>query len=78
MLKRLAAARKPEHGIREQPGLFITENCTALLQSLPNLQRDDGNPDDIDTRQNDHEADALRYFLRRERTPPLRVRRWRL
>lgn len=78
MLKRLAAARKPEHGIREQTGLFICENCTALLQSLPNLQRDDGNCDDIDTRQNDHEADALRYFLRRERTPPLKVRRWRL
>ncbi len=78
MLKRFAAARKPEHGIREQPGLFICENCTHLLQALPNLMRKDGDPDDIDSEQNDHQADALRYWLMRERTPPLRVRRWRL
>ena len=80
MLKRFAAAKIPEHGIREEPGLFICANCTHVLTSLPNLMRKENDPDDITDKpqQNDHLADAIRYACRRERVPVLRVRRWRL
>jgi hypothetical protein len=78
VLKRLTATRPPEDGIRESPGLFICEGCAHLLGSLPNLQRDERDPDDVDTAQNDHEYDALRYWLRRDRVPPLRTRRWHM
>ncbi len=78
ILKRLAAAKPPEGGIREEPALFICENCTALLGSLPNLQRDEKEPDDVGTEQNDHQYDALRYWTRRIRIPPLRTRRWHI
>jgi hypothetical protein len=78
VLKRLTATRAPEDGIREEPGLFICERCAHLLGSLPNLQRDERDPDDVGTEQNDHEYDALRYWLRRDRVPPLRTRRWHM
>jgi hypothetical protein len=78
MLKRLTNAKPPENGPREQPGLFICQRCSNLLGSLPNLQRDERDPDDVGTEQNDHEYDALRYWLRRDRTPALRSGRWRM
>ena len=78
VLKRLTATKPPEDGIRESPGLFICERCAHLLGSLPNLQRDERDPDDVGTDQNDHEYDALRYWLRRDRVPPLRTRRWHM
>lgn len=76
MLTRLMAAKPPADARRERKALFIGDNCVNLLQSLPPLQRSESDPEDIDPDgQNDHEADALRYFLRRERTPPLSTRR---
>lgn len=47
----------------EEPALYITDNCTDVLRTLPTLQRDEHLPDDIDTKQEDHSADALRYRL---------------
>lgn len=78
MLKRLTNAKPPEIGPREAPGLFICSRCQHLLGSLPNLQRDERDPDDVGTEQNDHEYDALRYWLRRDRIPALRSGRWRM
>ena len=80
VLKMLMAAKPPEDGPREEPALFICANCENLLRTLPNLQRDEGEPDDVDQDgQEDHLYDALRYFLRREKTPPLSThRRWRM
>lgn len=79
MLKMLMAAKPPENGVREQPALYICEGCTNLLRSLPNLQRDPDDPDDVDSSGDDHLYDSLRYFLRREGTgvPPMgNNRRW--
>jgi hypothetical protein len=76
ILKRLMAAKPPEGALREEPALFITENCVNLLRSLPNLQRDESDAEDIESEGNDdHLYDALRYFLRREKTPTLSTRR---
>jgi hypothetical protein len=47
------------------PGLRICRRCTDLIRTLPNLTAPDkdsgGDMDDIDTKQEDHAADALRY-----------------
>jgi phage terminase large subunit len=47
------------------PGLRITRRCTNLIRTLPNLTSPEndgvGDMDDIDSKQEDHAADALRY-----------------
>ena len=46
-----------------QPKLKVFRNCAYLIESLPGLIRDEKNPEDVDTRGDDHAADALRYGL---------------
>jgi hypothetical protein len=75
VLTRLMAAKPPEEGPRERKALFICENCRELLRSLPPLQRSDSDPEDTETESDDHLFDALKYWLRRERTPPVSTRR---
>lgn len=41
--------------------LFVLERCTETIRTVPVLFRDDNVPDDIDTTQEDHIADAIRY-----------------
>lgn len=45
----------------EEPGLYIFNHCRNLLEHLPVLQRDDKKPEDVDTAQEDHDYDSLRY-----------------
>jgi len=45
----------------DKPGLYITERCHYLRQTLPILGRDQRRPDDLDSSGPDHGADALRY-----------------
>lgn len=47
----------------EAPGLWIFENCTDWIRTVPILQRDQRNPDDVDTDAEDHAADEARYCL---------------
>lgn len=44
------------------PSLVIHANCENLIRTLPDLPRDKNKPEDIDTRTEDHLADALRYL----------------
>ena len=47
-----------------KPNLYIIEKtCPNLERTLPVLVRDEKNPEDIDTTQEDHAADAARYSL---------------
>ena len=46
------------------PYLIITEDCTDLITTLPELIHDETNVEDLDTDSNDHWADALRYMLK--------------
>lgn len=57
------------------PGLLIFENCANLIRTLPNLVYDQHNPEDIDTTQEDHAYDALRYALSNTRERILRPAR---
>lgn len=47
----------------EGPGFYITQNCLASLDIIPVLQRDKEKPDDVDTKQEDHPYDGIRYRL---------------
>jgi hypothetical protein len=50
-------------GEDEQPMLKVFSTCTELIRTLPVLQHDPDRPEDLDTRQEDHAADELRYAV---------------
>ena len=47
----------------EEPRMVITSNCRNLIAQLPVLPLDKNNPEDINTKSEDHLYDALRYGL---------------
>lgn len=47
----------------EEPGLVIFDTCTHLISQLPSIPLDKKNPEDVDTRTEDHLYDALRYGI---------------
>lgn len=47
----------------DRPRLLIYSTCTELIRTLPQLPRDKRNPEDVDTKAEDHAYDALRYLL---------------
>lgn len=50
-------------GLEQCPGLHISDACGDLIRTLPNLPRAKLNPEDVDSRADDHWADALRYLV---------------
>ncbi len=50
----------PESG---EPKLKVFNHCENLLRTLPAMRHDNINPEDIDTDDEDHAVDALRYLL---------------
>lgn len=57
-------AKNPEKGVREKPGLFVTECCVNFIRTVPVLPRDPDDMDDVDTDAEDHIGDETRYFIR--------------
>ena len=53
-----------EHGIKTA-SLVIFKNCVNLIRTLPQLQRDDKDPNDVATDPHEltHGPDAIRYFI---------------
>ena len=47
----------------DEPGLFISERCESLWQTLPYCISDERNPEDMEKAAPDHSADAVRYVL---------------
>ena len=45
------------------PGLYISETCESLWQTLPYCVCDEKNPEDMEKAAPDHSADAVRYVL---------------
>lgn len=45
----------------EGPGIYFTDNCRAVISTLPVLPRDPDKPDDVDTDAEDHSYDEVRY-----------------
>ena len=57
------------------PMLYVFDTCREFLRTFPNLVYDKNRPEDIDTNCEDHDYDAMRYFLMRNPLPstPLKV-----
>jgi hypothetical protein len=47
----------------EEPKMVIFDTCRHLIAQLPTLPLDKHNPEDVDTKSEDHLYDALRYGL---------------
>jgi hypothetical protein len=43
--------------------MVITSNCTNIIAQLPIIPLDKKNPEDIDTKAEDHLYDAIRYGI---------------
>ncbi len=50
--------------------LFVFESCRHLIRTMPALMPDENNPEDVNTKMEDHAWDALRYGLMRVRRSP--------
>lgn len=54
------------HAVTKQPGapkLYIFSTCVNLVRTLPLQMHDDKDPEDLNTKGEDHAVDALRYLL---------------
>jgi hypothetical protein len=47
----------------ERPGIFVFSSCAHTIRTVPNLQNDPKNVEDIDTAGEDHIWDVIRYRL---------------
>lgn len=47
----------------EQAGIYVTENCECIIETVPSLPRDEKDPDVVMTDAEDHLYDAIRYAL---------------
>jgi len=66
MRKMMKDAMSPEYGPRENPGLFVFDNCEQFLRTIPSLPRSDKDLDDVDSKAEDHIGDESRYRVRQE------------
>jgi hypothetical protein len=56
-----AEVRRRLNGSGGQPLLYILDCCDDTIRTIPTLQISDNDPEDLDTEQEDHAADELRY-----------------
>lgn len=64
LMRQKLAACAPVGGYRDLPGLFVCMNCLNWIRTVPWLQRDDKDPDDVPENAEDHCAEATRFRLR--------------
>lgn len=50
-----------------EPGFQVFETCPHLIEQMENLACDEHNPEDVDTRQEDHAYDDFRYAVTNEK-----------
>lgn len=61
MLEAALEAIDNESRMPERPALYFFNNVRGIISRFPALSRDTKKPDDVDTEQEDHDYDALRY-----------------
>ena len=54
-----AATQRP----MEKPGYFVFNTCYHTIRTLPNLENDEKNREDIDSSGEDHLYDVIRYRI---------------
>lgn len=52
----------------ESPGIFVFSSCSNIIRTVPNLENDPKNIEDIDSTGEDHLWDVIRYRLLRSAT----------
>jgi len=57
----------------EEPGLFVFNTCPQWIRTVPVLPRLESDPDDVNTKSEDHTGDATRYRLMYQRPAVPRV-----
>lgn len=62
---------------RDEPGLFVTDNCRQFMRVFPVAPRCKEKPDDVDGQYEDHILDELSYRLRHQRHELVVTRRQR-
>lgn len=60
-----------ENGV---PMMYVFSNCKAFIRTIPLLIYDDHRPEDINTRQEDHVADEVRYMCMAYPIKPVAVK----
>lgn len=73
LLEAAIEATENESGVGERPAIYFFENVRGIISRLPILARDTKNPDDIDTEQEDHDYDALRYRITKKDQRPAKA-----
>ena len=46
-----------------RPRLRFTDNCTYAIESIPNLPSKENDPEDVDTKADDHPYDGIKYLV---------------
>ena len=62
-VNQIAALHEMLRVVNGQSRIKIMRNCRHLIRTLPVIQRDKNNPEDIDTRGEDHAIDTLRAMI---------------
>jgi hypothetical protein len=76
MLEAAIEGKESQSGMPERPAIYFFEYCRGIISRFPILSRDSKNPDDVDTEQEDHDYDALRYRVtKKEKSNKTTVRR---
>lgn len=57
----VTAYQQAESGVWMAPMIYFLECCDDTIRTLPTLQHDEKNPEDLDTEAEDHAADEIRY-----------------
>lgn len=58
-----AEMRSRIKGVNGIPMLFVFSTCTDLIRTLPSMQHDRSNAEDVDTNSEDHAVDEARYAV---------------
>ena len=59
------------------PMMYVFSNCKAFIRTIPLLRYDEQRPEDIDTKQEDHVADEVRYLCMANPMKPVQVKECR-
>lgn len=60
------------------PMMYVFKTCKPFIRTIPNLIYDENKVEDVNTNQEDHDYDAMRYFFMANPIEPLRARAQRV
>ena len=56
------------------PMMYVFSNCKAFIRTIPQLMYDENKPEDVNTKQEDHVADEVRYMCMMNPMKPVPVK----